>query len=618
MLSEVLIEKKVEKALRVSLDTKTHQSHHSGQQRIMRSLLRDREAALGLCSNNEGSGDHVTSTIHIHDDDNAKAKEQGERKCESSCNPTVLSRLITHQKYLAAVRRLAKHRNEAKIWVCTRRTTDPPGKSPRDNRTSNEKDTLYSFRQLPIHTACNKLFQEEDKILRGQLENLISHLTAAYPEGCAMRDHNGQLPLHEAIWNNASPNVISMLLMAAPSTMNQVDRNGRTPMALNQLRQGNATNSKSKNSVHIMLQKDEEFWTLARQEAMLRLKHRDPPQIEDGSVASIAVLASSVCDDSTLASEWSNKESSEEEQDKRSETDTSKGEHLPSHDGSKFAWSQLEEQARLLEDRLFEALEENHQLSTRIRILEDTNQNASTESATRISALENENEELRKHIQQLEKRLLEPSLRSDHITASHTEEDPRIVGEGLEEVLLQEVEQLKAQNRMYEQQMQKFGLLSVSSSSTKTAETEESSRGSEISSHGSEESLLDIEQTTMCSFSYSLSESPELRSHVSCNDDLDTLCTDDRDLDTVLMEAEKLAGCKLSSKIVKAWNTLEIVEQTAVSSTVNPQPSTSKGATKECVVQTTRAKDPPACCTISSSVCDGKQDTSFCRQRVLL
>jgi hypothetical protein len=176
----------------------------------------------------------------------------------------------------------------------------------------------YSLRQLPIHVACSNLFRHVDARLREQLEKLITHLVVVHPEGCLQVDHEGRLPLHEAIWHNCTAATVSILLMAAPATIHARDKYGKSPLELNLNRCAAITNfvgnSNSGGSgsdheptipstgttagnmalslqqlqeqrrIHDLLQKGVQFWEHARQEAMLRMKHGGkPPPVPSSS-----------------------------------------------------------------------------------------------------------------------------------------------------------------------------------------------------------------------------------------------------------------------------------------------------------------------------------------------
>ena len=212
-----------------------------------------------------------------------------EKEVDFFTSPTLLSRLIQNQKFASAIARLEKQGpQESSVWVCTKRKlpaalqyadvkcvsgsssqSASSAKSRSSGKKTNEKETgQYTFRQLPIHMACGGLFRVDDPALRTDLEQLIARLVIAYPEGCARRDHQGRYPLHECIWYNAAPPIISALLMAAPEIARIPDMQGVTPSVLNEHRQ--CPNPNHKTMVRGMLKKSPEFWRTARQEAEFR------------------------------------------------------------------------------------------------------------------------------------------------------------------------------------------------------------------------------------------------------------------------------------------------------------------------------------------------------------
>lgn len=218
-------------------------------------------------------------------------------------NPTILSRMIHYNKFSNAQKRCRDHPWEASVWVCAKRKANVAqqvspiyGMFDRNKGTNTGSDIVrqdggdrYSMRQLPIHIACTSLAFAHDPTTRSDLEQLIVRLVVTYPEGCAEFDHGGKLPLHEAIWSNASPETVAMLLMAAPQSIENRDKFDRTPMELNNRRTG-----KSKSEIRDMLNLGVHYWDQARQEAKLRMKRAVPPPTSDGkSIDSQSVLGTS-------------------------------------------------------------------------------------------------------------------------------------------------------------------------------------------------------------------------------------------------------------------------------------------------------------------------------------
>lgn len=179
------------------------------------------------------------------------------RSSETSHHPTstrtksrtsVLCDLMFQEQYLEATRRVRDCPEEASTWVVYPRhglDVSPPRKnsSPRhgENNTpavslllSNSNNNDESYERLPIHIASEQLAFATDSQLRFQLEQLILRLALIYPEGCSLEDdYNQRLPLHEAIWNNATPETISMLIMADPTSIYRKDTCGRNASEVN-------------------------------------------------------------------------------------------------------------------------------------------------------------------------------------------------------------------------------------------------------------------------------------------------------------------------------------------------------------------------------------------------
>ena len=220
-----------------------------------------------------------------------------EKECDFFLNPTILSRLIQNNKFKAALQRLQKRGPaEAAVWVClqhhsTTRARRPPLPSNTSSNTttpaasltnrlvpphhqSSAADTIYDYRQLPLHMATEALACTTDQGHRDELELLVQQLVWAYPVACARPDHQGHLPLHMALQHGASSSTIAILLMAYPEAASSYDNLQTTDMYQH------------------LLQQPPTFWQAAGHEAHLRLKHRQVPAA-DASIASTSVLASS-------------------------------------------------------------------------------------------------------------------------------------------------------------------------------------------------------------------------------------------------------------------------------------------------------------------------------------
>jgi len=367
--------------------------------------------------------------------------------------------------------------------------------APQDEGKGKNADVYFTIRQLPIHMACSNLLLQESSFessidngssstnhrQRSVLQDLIRMLAFTNPSGCADRDHLGRLPLHYAIMgagmsvhcrstmpaSSAFPETIAILLMAAPTTLYEPDpsSNGKLlPVELNQYysynddatgdggcdtkgpsskapNNGNGEKRSRRNQrliIHKLLSRGVEFWKLARQEAILRMKHRTVPPYatppgsgggtaSNNSIDSMSVLASSSIETS-MSKPATLDGTRRERQGRRSGSAGSVVEPL--------AWSQLEQRTIHLERMLVDTLQKNSELGKLLTSLElankkknlrvkkepaesrtaaavhdvDTNGNlsGSNRGTKRIAALEQEND------------LLEKQLRSSTGSASTT------------------------------------------------------------------------------------------------------------------------------------------------------------------------------------------------------
>jgi hypothetical protein len=240
---------------------------------------------------------------------------------------TELVRLIDGQSYLSASRRVYQFPKEASIWVCVPDVTSDG--VPEEARDSSPHGVVSGVgpvswhppvMMLPIHVACENLknhcVEGEISDKRAHLEALVRVLVSVFPASCLQRNPTGQLPLHVALRNEASVETITTMLCAAPTSLMHVDTSTfphLTPMQINnqlalRLDEERAANRLQYQQQHHrfqvvqqMLSRGIDFWNLARQEAVLRSKHRTIP-LEDSSIGSLSVLAASFNDDaSTLA-----------------------------------------------------------------------------------------------------------------------------------------------------------------------------------------------------------------------------------------------------------------------------------------------------------------------------
>jgi hypothetical protein len=284
-------------------------------------------------------------------------------------NPTILSRLILNQKYSAALKRLYMHLEEASIWVCARR----------------KGSTQYSIRQLPIHVACANLRRTHDSKLKKLLNELIATLIFAFPGGVDEPDHQGYVPIHEAVWHGAFPQTISLFFMAKPSLIHYKDSSGRTLADLNRYRSGEGKKEMSK-----VLSRRIEFWELARQKAKLKMKHSTLTfPSETGSSSPSEASRSS--DERLVTSE-----SSEE-----------------SEEVASISWEQLEVRAIAAEQVLTEMNEKNYDLNRRIEVLTAIDRAQGKKLAQEIARLNGENAELISKLHNIEWLLQKTILTGD-------------------------------------------------------------------------------------------------------------------------------------------------------------------------------------------------------------
>lgn len=208
----------------------------------------------------------------------------------------------------------------------------------------------YTMRQLPIHAACSNLLRSSNnEKLRMDLEKLISHLAFEYPESCAYIDHEGKFPLHEAIWQNAKPSTIAMIIMACPEIIHKRDKFGRNPLELNRLRKGEHTDQ-----IKDMLLQGPLFWETARKEASQRIKllHPQDQECRDIHVKDIDILTRDAsCQLQQIASHLNAREK-------------------PSHVVEPVTWIKLEKRAMHLERLLTESYEKNYEANELIEDLQ--------------------------------------------------------------------------------------------------------------------------------------------------------------------------------------------------------------------------------------------------------
>lgn len=403
-------------------------------------LLHHRPPSVKVSSPSSLSSPQVQAQPNINKNrtssNNKHENKKRELECDFYINPTMTSRLILHQKYAAAIRRLQQHPSECSVWVCVKRKQTPAPKSKdhdvaRDDRDHNDE---YSMRQLPLHMACQDLARVGiEASNRAKLEELIAHLILAYPAACSEQDHSGGFPLHEAIWYTATPETISHLLCGAPEIANANDQYGRSCIYLNRHCRSRAPEDQAR--VQVMLQRGIAFWDTALQEARLRLCHRNVPA-SSASIDSMSVLATAVDDadkdeddstirttnDASLAAS-TNHTVSDDKNDKNSHTKNADTEYAQTL--APWSWSQLEQRAQRLEHLLAEALEMYFKVSVAKSQLEVTQSDtekkyrlleAAHTGNEQLGHLEQENAQLKREKQQLEEQIQRNELALDKRT----------------------------------------------------------------------------------------------------------------------------------------------------------------------------------------------------------
>ena len=304
-------------------------------------------------------------------------------------NPTVLGRLILHQKFGRAMKRAFHYPEEVSTWLCAKRRISP-------SSTHRPGEIVYTIKQLPIHIATSALGRTNDAKLLRLLNELISLLVFAYPEGAHEPDHRMIIPIQEAVYYCAAPETIALFLMARPEALIQVDQWGRT---LNELNAHRA--EPGKQAVQHLLDRDISFWKTAREEATLRLQRNTThyPSAEDDTIPSQSVLASPNAEEDTIVS-----------MAMEAETD-------PVGDGDDIAplsWSQLEQRASAAEQLLTAVNEENFTLQKQMNALTTMVSARHSTFSEEMHRLYDENAVISEKLVKLEQ-LLEQLLVSDDV-----------------------------------------------------------------------------------------------------------------------------------------------------------------------------------------------------------
>jgi hypothetical protein len=304
-------------------------------------------------------------------------------------NPTVLGRLILHQKFGRAMKRAFQYPEEASTWLCAKR---------RISKSSAYRpgEIVYTIRQLPIHIATSALGRTNDEKLLRMLNELISLLVFAYPEGAHELDHRLIRPIQEAVWYCAKPKTIALFLMARPEALIEIDQWGRTLKELNEHRPG-----PGKDAIQQLLDRDIGFWITAKEEASYRLQHnsRHYPSTEDYSIDSQSVLASPNPEEDTIASTVVILQPDPDTNIEEDET-------------APVSWYQLEQRATAAEQLLTTVNEENFTLRKQMDALTTTVTARHTDFIQELGRLQVENAVISEELVKLEQ-LLEQQLVSD-------------------------------------------------------------------------------------------------------------------------------------------------------------------------------------------------------------
>ena len=393
-------------------------------------------------------------------------------------NPTILSRLILYQKYDEALERLHQVPTEASVWVVSTRPRPPTTSSTsssssststtKDNNVDNNVDnnaatstTTTTLRQLPLHMACVNLQRvvvthpsttvtaaasssssslsssvpHTPAATMAALNDLIANLAVAYPQSCQERDHLGRYPLHMAVAYGATPETVSILLMAWPASVHLRDSIGvgGTLLQLYQhsIHGGNRNNrhdDKNNNQnkrypemMHI-LTLEQEFWETARREARTRLsrQHIVWPAVSSSSSSSSSSSGGGGGGAKAGGQDKEEHDNDEEDEDVAGVASASSGSSSSSSSvcsqdepagGTKgaaatatalfspideitpMAWEQLEERAIMLEHILTEVNISNYYLQQQIQAL--------TARASRLASKLEHTEDVSKQLQEL-------------------------------------------------------------------------------------------------------------------------------------------------------------------------------------------------------------------------
>jgi hypothetical protein len=316
--------------------------------------------------------------------------------------PTILSRLILHQKYGRAIQRVFEHSEETSTWLCAKHNVTSKPNIKREKRFGESSSpslpdptTTHSIRQLPIHLACSNLCRTQDTSAVSLLNELISVLVFAYPDGAHTPDHRSIYPIQEAIWYGVAPETVAIFFMAKPESLLIIDHHGRTLSDINQYRKG-----KGKEAIQLMIDRGVHFWKVARDEAALRLQrnnHSYPS--ENRSIDSESVLASPNAEEDTILT--------------IAESVTQQAPSFYEEHATPLAWDQLEQRAKATEQILTAVNEENFQLRQKLESLTNKTSHTHTELMKELKRLDRENAVLNEKLYQLEQLIKDKCVTDD-------------------------------------------------------------------------------------------------------------------------------------------------------------------------------------------------------------
>ena len=225
------------------------------------------------------------------------------------------------------------------------------------------------------------------------LNELISVLVFAYPDGAHTPDHRNIYPIQEAIWYGVKPETVAIFFMAKPESLLIIDHHGRSLSDINQYRNG-----KGKEAIQLMLDRGVRFWKVARDEAALRLQHNtNAYPSENRSIDSQSVLASPDAEEETIVTMQ----------------ETVAQPSFYEEKATPLAWDQLEQRAKATEQILTSVNEENFRLKQQIASLTNKTSHTHTELMKELKRLDRENAVLNEKLYQLEQLIKDKCVTDD-------------------------------------------------------------------------------------------------------------------------------------------------------------------------------------------------------------